>query len=167
MVIFDFDQTLADTSSVEQLRSRRDWKGVMAKVGTLPVYPGINDLLAHLHRKGHALAIVTKSPDMVPKWFIKNYGWPIDIVVGYHDVRRRKPDPEGILLAIERARSKAEQTFHIGDQAQDTEAARAANVTAIGVTWGVEDEGELLASKPDYLFQTIEELSDFFSGQPA
>ncbi|MDW9533621.1 HAD family hydrolase (plasmid) [Sinorhizobium meliloti] len=163
MIIFDFDQTLVDTSSVEPLRASRNWKGVMAKASTLPVYPGINALLAELHKRGHVLAIVTKSPDMVPKWFIKNYGWPIDIVIGYHDVRRRKPDPEGLLLAMQKSGSKPEDTFHVGDQAQDTEAARAAEVTAIGVSWGLGDHGELIASKPDHLFHAVEQLDNFFS----
>ncbi len=165
MIIFDFDQTLADTSSVESLRAAKNWKGVMAKVSTLPVYEGITELLVDLHAKGHTLAIVTKSPDMVPKWFIKQYGWPISVVVGYHDVRRRKPDPEGLILAMSRAKAKAADTFHVGDQAQDTEAARGAGVFAIGVTWGITSTEELAASKPDVVFETVKGLDDFLSSK--
>lgn len=161
MIIFDFDQTLVDTSSVEHLRAVRNWKGVMAKAATLPIYPGIHDLLKALHASGKTLAIVTKSPDMVPKYFIRQHHWPIDIVVGYHDVKRRKPDPEGLLLAMTRAGTTPDQTLHVGDQAQDTEAARAAGVMAIGVTWGSADQGELIASAPDHLFHTIAELTEF------
>jgi HAD superfamily hydrolase (TIGR01662 family) len=163
MVIFDFDQTLVDTSSVEHLRAARNWKSVMAQVASLPVYAGIDGLLANLNGKGHTMAIVTKSPDMVAKWFIRNRKWPIDIVVGYHDVRRRKPDPEGLLLAMKKAGASPGETFHVGDQAQDTEAARAAGTVAIGVSWGLLDSTELLASKPDYLFPTIGELYAFLS----
>ena len=105
MIIFDFDQTLADTSPVEHLRARRDWKGVMVRVADLEVYPGIDRLLADLHARGHTLAIVTKSPDMVAKAFIRKYGWPIDIVVGFHVVTRRKPYPEGSLVAMSRGKA--------------------------------------------------------------
>ncbi len=163
MIIFDFDQTLVDTSPVEHLRQKRDWKAVMAQAGQLEVYPGITKLLSDLHGRGQTLAIVTKSPDMVPKAFIKQHGWPIDIVIGYHHVKRRKPDPEGLILAMERAGATPEETYHIGDQAQDTEASRGANVVAIGATWGVTDETELVASKPDFLFRQVGELDDFLS----
>lgn len=163
MIIFDFDQTLVDTSSVEHLRQSRDWKGVMAKAGTLPIYPGINELLVDLHKKGHVLAIVTKSPDMVPRKFIQEHQWPIDIVIGYHQVRRRKPDPEGLLLAMQTANAKPEDTYHVGDQVQDTEAARGAQVTAIGVTWGIDNDAALRGSNPDHLLETVEELGRFFS----
>lgn len=162
MIIFDFDQTLVDTSPVEQLRARRDWRGVMDRARELKVYPGIDRLLADLHAKGHKLAIVTKSPDMVPRWFIKTYGWPVDIVVGYHDVNRRKPDPEGLLLAMTRGKAKSSETYHVGDQAQDTEAARGAKVIAVGVTWGIDSDAELLASGPDVVFNTVAELDAYF-----
>lgn len=134
----------------------------MSKVATLPVYEGIDQLLVDLDKNGHTLAIVTKSPDMVAKWFIKNRNWPISIVVGYHDVKRRKPDPEGLLLAMSKAGATPDQTYHVGDQAQDTEAARAACVVAIGAVWGIGDQRELAASNPDHLFQTVAELDDFF-----
>ena len=161
LIIFDFDQTLVDTSPVEALRSVRNWKAVMAEVSRLKVYDGINALLAELHAAGKRLAIVTKSPDMVPKAFIKQHDWPIDIVVGYHHVKRRKPDPEGLLLAMSQADAAPNSTFHIGDQPEDTLAAQAAGVTAIGSAWGLTEVTALEASQPDQLFATVLELRRF------
>lgn len=161
MIIFDFDQTLVDTSPVEAPRAARRWRDVMAQAPKLRVYHGIGELLAALHAEGQKLAIVTKSPDMVPKAFIKQHKWPIDIVVGYHQVRRRKPDPEGLLLAMQQAGASAEGTFHVGDQPEDTEASRAAGVMAIGSAWGIADAAALKASKPDRIFGTVPELKAF------
>jgi phosphoglycolate phosphatase-like HAD superfamily hydrolase len=161
MIIFDFDQTLVDTQPVEALRAARKWGSVMAHAPLLKVFDGINDLLAIMHQRGQTLAIVTKSPDMVPKAFIKRHKWPIDIVVGYHQVKNRKPHPEGLLLAMKRAGETAESTFHVGDQPEDTEASRAAKVTALGSAWGLVDVAALEASAPDYLFRTVDKLQSF------
>lgn len=161
MIIFDFDQTLVDTSPVEALRAARRWRDVMAKASRLRVYDGIGELLEALLANGQKIAIVTKSPDMVPKAFIKQYKWPIDIVVGYHQVKNRKPDPEGLLLAMRQAGASPKETFHIGDQPEDTEASRAAGVTAIGSAWGIADATALRASKPDRVFITVSELKAF------
>src|SRR4051812_47020651 len=103
MIIFDFDQTLVDTSSVEHLRAARNWRAVMATASKLPVYEGVHELLKELHEAGETTAIVTKSPDMIARAFIREHKWPIEIVIGYHDVRARKPDPEGLLLAMKKA----------------------------------------------------------------
>ena len=101
----------------------------MAQASKLPVYDGINELIQELYKAGQTIAIVTKSPDMVPKAFIKAHGWPIKIVVGYHHVKNRKPHPEGLLLAMSKAGALPDKTYHVGDQPQDTEASRGANVT--------------------------------------
>lgn len=162
VVIFDFDLTLVDTGPVEARREARQWGAVMARVPGLDVYDGIHELLSDLHSRDQTLAIVTKSPDMVPKAFVERHGWPIDIVVGYHQVRRRKPDPEALLLAMRRAGTDPDDTFHVGDQPEDTEAARAANVMAIGAGWGLADTAPLEASRPDRLFVSVETLRRFF-----
>ena len=133
----------------------------MARAAELEVYAGINDLLRELHTRDQALAIVTKSPDMVPRAFIKQHKWPIDIVVGYHHVKRRKPDPEGLILAMEKAGASPESTFHVGDQPEDTEASRAGNVVAIGSGWGIGDAQALKASAPDHLFMSVSDLREF------
>lgn len=167
MVIFDFDQTLVDTRSVEQLRAARNWKAVMARAPQLTVYDGIHDLLGELHGRGQRLAIVTKSPDMVAKAFVRQHGWPIDIVIGYHQVRQRKPHPEGLLLAMQQAGAARASTCHIGDQPQDTEASRAAGILAIGSGWGIDDASALTASAPDHLFMSVADLRTFLTAQMA
>jgi HAD superfamily hydrolase (TIGR01549 family) len=161
MIIFDFDQTLVDTSPVEALRAARRWRDVMAQAPRLKVYDGVGELLQALKQREQHLAIVTKSPDMVPKAFIEQHKWPIDIVVGYHQVRKRKPDPEGLLLAMKQAGAAPDKTFHVGDQPEDTEASRAAKVAAIGSAWGLLDLAALEASKPDRIFKSVDELKTF------
>lgn len=122
MIIFDFDLTLVDTQPVEALRAARRWRAVMDRAPKLEVYEGIHELIRQLDACDETLAIVTKSPDMVPRFFVKQHKWPIGIVVGYHQVKRQKPDPEALILAMRQAGVEPQDTFHVGDQPEDTEA---------------------------------------------
>ena len=166
MIIFDFDLTLVDTKPVEALRAARKWRAVMDRAPSLEVYDGVDELLVDLHASGQTLAIVTKSPDMVPRYFARRFRWPIDVVIGYHQVTRRKPDPEALTLAMREAGAKPGETFHVGDQPEDTEASRRAGIVAIGVGWGSADVGLLRASNPDHLFTSIQECREFLLGVP-
>lgn len=163
MVIFDFDQTLVDTSPVAHLRRPGGWSKVMAAAPQLVIYDGVHELLAALHAAGRPTAILTHSPDMVPKRFIEQHNWPISTVIGYHQLKQRKPHPDGILQAMAKAGVKPRDVVHVGDAAHDTAAARAAGVVSVGAAWGIDDVSELRASKPDYLFTEIAELRNFLS----
>lgn len=88
-------------------------------------------------------------------------GGRIDIVIGYHQVRRRKPDPQPLVLAMRKAGSQRGETFHVGDHPDDTEAARRAGIVAIGAAWGSADVELLIASDPDHLFTSIQECREF------
>ena len=133
----------------------------MDRAPALEVYDGVPELLFDLDASGQTLAIVTKSPDMVPRHFVVRYRWPIDIVIGYHQVARRKPDPEALILAMGEAGAKPGETFHVGDQPEDTEASQRAGIVAIGAGWGSADVGLLKASNPDHLFTSIQECREF------
>ena len=168
MIIFDFDLTLVDTLPVERLRAQRKWRAVMDRVDTLEVYSGIDELLRELYCLGQTLAVVTRSPDMLPRAFIERRRWPIEIVLGFHQVRRRKPDPEALLTAMRMGNAAACGTYHVGDEADDTRASRSANVVAIGAGWGTKDFVALEQSKPDHLFLSVAELHSFLlSAVPA
>ena len=161
MIIFDFDQTLVDTSSLEHLRRPGRWGSFNQEARVLEPYEGITDLLAELNAAGQQVGIVTSSPDMVPKAFVDRYAWPVDCVVGYHDVSRRKPYPDGLLLAVKRCGSIPAGSFHVGDRAQDTEAARSAGMAAIGAGWGSLELELLRESVPDKLCMSVAELRTF------
>ncbi len=163
MVIFDFDLTLVNTSPVEHLRQQRRWSHVMAAASKLEVYDGIHELIQALHNANRPMAILTKSPNMVPDYFINLHKWPIPIVLGYHQVANRKPHPEGLLKAMSMAGVKPKDVVHVGDRPEDTVAAKAAGVLAIGAAWGLADAGELEASEPDYLFHSVADLRSFLT----
>ncbi len=166
MVIFDFDQTLVDTSSLALLRKARRWSEVNRRARDLSPYPGIIELLGDLRVWKQTVAIVTSSPSLVAEGFVARYDWPIDTVVGYHDVarNRQKPYPESLLLALRRSEADAATSFHVGDRPEDTQASRGAGVIALGAGWGSDDIAQLRQSTPDHLFMSIAELRKFFAG---
>ncbi len=162
MLIFDFDQTLVDTSSVAHLRKARNWSAVRARMRHLEPYPGVTALLGRLRALEQQVAIVTSSPDMVAREFARRHQWPIELVVGYHQMRgRQKPDPYGLNMALQHCGADAASSYHVGDRAQDTQASHAAGMIAIGAGWGSEEIDLLRESSPGYLFMSVDELSTF------
>ena len=105
---------------------------------------------------------------MLPRAFIGRRRWPVDIVLGFHQVRRQKPNPEALLTAMRKGKATARDTYHVGDEADDTKASRLAGVVAIGAAWGTAKFVALEESKPDYLFLSVTELHSFLlSAVPA
>jgi pyrophosphatase PpaX len=59
------------------------------------------------------------------------------VTVGYEDVSRHKPDPEGVHLALERLGAQPEQTLLVGDSAADLQAGLAAGCWTCHAAWGL------------------------------
>jgi len=64
----------------------------------------------------------------------------VDLILGWEDVTRQKPDPEGLLLALERLGVDRSRAIYVGDHPFDAEAARRAGVHFVGVRTGATDE---------------------------
>lgn len=60
----------------------------------------------------------------------------IDIIVGSEDVTNKKPDPEGLLYALERMAVKKENALYVGDSIVDAKTAENAGVSFVAVTTG-------------------------------
>lgn len=163
MVIFDLDLTLVDSRSVLKYQQSGKWRSVFAKVPEIKPYEGTSEILANLRDFRVPIAIVTSSPDMYCKAIARHQGWHIDIVVGYHDTKRRKPHPDPINLALQRANVAPGNAVHIGDRPADTEAAKAAGVFSIGALWGAMDTEALRNSEPDLLCRTVVDLADYLN----
>lgn len=66
---------------------------------------------------------------------------------------------------MSKAGAAPDDTYHVGDQPQDTEASRGASVIAVGSAWGCADTSELEASKPDVMFASVAELREYFRAE--
>lgn len=74
------------------------------------------------------------------------YDLPDFTIVTHEDVSSYKPDPEGILLALDRLGVKPEEAVVLGDLPVDMEAATRAGVRGIGLTQGFGTADELRAA---------------------
>jgi pyrophosphatase PpaX len=123
--------------------------------------PGIDDVLVQLKDEGRRLGIVTaKRRKTVELAFAQI---PIEhlfeTVVGGDETERHKPDPEPLLLALERMNAQPEETAYVGDAPFDVRAAKAAGIFSVGVTWGgIHTRERLEQEEPDALVDTPAEL---------
>jgi len=99
---------------------------------------GIEDVLDELKAQGRLLGVVTaKRQHTVALAFgrlgIERY---FDVVVTSDDTTAHKPDPEPVLLALEKLGAGPEDAAYVVDSPFDVGAARAAGVFAVAVGWG-------------------------------
>jgi pyrophosphatase PpaX len=125
-------------------------------------------MLDRLREAGIVMGIVTgkgrRSADIsLRAWGLARY---FDVVITGDDVSKPKPDPEGILAAMERLGARAEQTLYVGDSDADVLAGRAANLITVGVDWlPVTQKAGRFQPEPDYLFTDPSAFADWVLAQ--
>ncbi len=125
----------------------REWNRARAPE-YLRLFPGVEEMLERLRAAGRTVGVVTsKSGPMLDEAFevlsVRQY---FMIVVAADDTRNHKPHPEPITTALTRLGRRADGACYVGDGRVDIEAAVAAGVTPIGVTWGFSDRDTLLGA---------------------
>jgi len=93
-IIFDLDQTLVNSQSIEHLRRARNWSIVYQSVPSILAYDGIDEILTLARENYVKLAIVSSAPSSYVQRVVRHYGWLFDATVCYHDTIRHKPYPE-------------------------------------------------------------------------
>jgi pyrophosphatase PpaX len=129
--------------------------------GTLEFCPGMEDVLAVLRGEGRKLAVVTaKRRATVDLAFDRlPLAQFFDAVVGGDETELHKPNPEPLLLGLARLGVGPEGAAYVGDSPFDVQAARAAGLFAVGVTWGrIHERAALAAAGADAIVDTGEEL---------
>lgn len=109
-----------------------------------PLYEGISGLIDALERDGWLLGVATGKSDRGLRHCLQRHGLASRFVtLQTADRHPSKPHPSMIEQALADAGAAAEASVMIGDTSYDMAMARAAGVTAIGVTWGYHDAREL------------------------
>jgi pyrophosphatase PpaX len=143
----------------ELVRVYREHNGPLHQ--DLETCAGMLDVLDTLRLEGRNLGIVTSKRrasielafDVLP---LRDY---FAAVVATEDTQRHKPEPDPILLVLDRLGATADGAAYVGDAPFDVQAAKAAGVAAVAVTWGgIHSRERLERERPDALVDTTEEL---------
>jgi pyrophosphatase PpaX len=123
-------------------------------------YPGVDDLLGDLTGAGATIAVVTSKRQVSADNTLRSAGLAerLPVLVAMEDTDVHKPNPEPLLLALARLGAGATECVYIGDAVVDVQAARAAGMAAIAVTWGAGERADLVAAGPLAVVDTMEEL---------
>lgn len=117
----------------------------------------LEEVLEELHKK-YRLAIVTSRIKIgVDSIFsIKEIKHLFEVVVAYEDYSNPKPDPEPLLVALERLRLSPSEAIYVGDSATDIDAARAANMKSIYLSPNTHKDASSVINDFNEIPKTIE-----------
>lgn len=108
------------------------------------LYPGVREGLHSLRDQGWILGICTNKPEIHTHIALRGLG--VDAlfrgVVGADTLDVRKPHPGAVLGAIALMGADPRRSVMVGDSMIDVEAAQAAGVPVIAVSWGYGSEME-------------------------
>lgn len=123
-------------------------------------FEGVRDTLALLHGRGHPTAVVTSKSNEGAERAIRMLELEpyLDELIGLDSCERHKPDPEPVLMALERLGYPPSDAIFLGDSPHDIRAGNAAGVTTVAALWGPFPRPTLEAASPHFL---IEHIRDF------
>ena len=104
------------------------------------LFPGFDQVIAHLNAAGIPWGIVTNKPRLYTDALLQHLQLQVPCVICPEDVSRPKPDPQGLLLAASQLALAPEHCWYVGDHIRDIEASRAAGMTAIAARFGYIEE---------------------------
>ena len=134
------------------------------------LYDGVREMLAALHSGGVRLGIVTGKGRSAWETTERNLELGrFEVVVTDDDVRRPKPDPEGVLAALAALGVPPAEALYVGDSAGDLRAGRSAGTRVAASLWPKTAPGErdafleeVLPLAPDWSFERPADLTREF-----
>jgi len=126
-------------------------------------FPGVEESLARLGSAGIKVAVVTSKRRLSVEMALKNFPGlrnVVDRFVTLEDTTEHKPNPEPLLRALELLGVSKERAAYVGDSPFDVEAAKAAGLASVAVSWGAFSEDRLREAEPDHLVTDIRSAVD-------
>lgn len=159
-IIFDLDQTLIESNIAEKERQNRNWNEVYTMIPFFRLYEGYNEVFKYIKKCGLKVCIVTNSPRIYAEKVLFQFQIPYDHIVAFHDVKKRKPDPEPMLKALSLLKEDADNVISFGDRVIDIESSNKAKIKSIACVWGTSEKDELDKSS---CFKIIQKATDIIT----
>ena len=123
---------------------------------------GMPGLLHDLHEAGVRTGVVSSKVAGTVRLGLRAVGLEsvVDVLAGMDETVRHKPHPDPLLYAARRLGAEPASCAYVGDAAVDVEAARAAGMGSVAVTWGAGHEPVLSAVGPDAVVDDVHGLRE-------
>ncbi len=127
-------------------------------------YPGVNETLAILHKKGYKMAICTNKPfafiaPILDKLAIKSF---FKYWIGEDSVKEKKPHPAPLLHLAKAMNTTVEKCIMVGDSKNDILAAQNAGMENIGVSYGYNYNEHIADYNPTLVVDRFADLQELF-----
>ena len=139
-------QTISEIKKMYAFFFRKNWGKIRIFKETIPV-------LKKLKKQGLRLALISNSSREIidinlSRLKLKKY---FDFTASMDDVRRGKPAPDSLLLALKKLKVKRNEAIFVGDTHNDILAGKRAKITTIG--YGI---------KGDFRISSLKEIFNYF-----
>lgn len=140
-------------------------KADQVMVDNTELYDGVKENLLRLKNEGYKLGIVTtkfhyRIEQILAKFDAHDL---IDLIVGAEDVKIEKPNPEGLLWAVEHLKAEKSNVLYVGDSVVDARTAQNANVDFAGVLTGTTTREEFEEYPNLCIVENISQICNYIS----
>jgi len=124
------------------------------------ILPFVKEGLTILRGKGMKTVVLTGFDRAETTFFLKEMGLHsyFDLILSAEDIVEHRPNPKGLLVALEKLKLKKEEILYVGDAWVDIRFARNAGVKVACLKTGAQETQLLEKEKPDWLVDNFTEL---------
>ena len=126
------------------------------------MFPGTEALIRNLKERGIKLAVVTSRLRPTTIEGLEKYGLSerFDCIVTADDTQKHKPDPEPVLIALQRLKRPPQEALMVGDSMFDMRCGQGAGVGTVLVNWAMaaQTQQEISGFSADYCIDRPEAL---------
>jgi len=125
------------------------------QISNLKPLPGISLAVKDL-KKANFIGILTSNKTENVNLFLKAND--LDIFDFVHSEKNIFGKAPVLKKLIKKYKLNSKETYYVGDEPRDIEAAKSAGLISVAVTWGFSDEDLLKSGHPDYIINKPSEL---------
>ena len=125
------------------------------------LYDGVVELIDFLANESIPWGIVTNKSEKYTRPIIEKLKWHelTNAVICPENVSKAKPDPEGIITALNILNAPNLESYYVGDHKRDIETGKNANVKTVACTYGFH-ETDTHSWQADYIINEPIELKN-------
>ena len=151
----------ADEAQLEDLKKSFLERYFEFMLDDICLYDGVVELIDFLANESIPWGIVTNKSEIYTRPIIEKLKWHelTNAVICPENVTKAKPDPEGIITALNLLNASNSESYYVGDHKRDVETGKNANVKTVACTYGFH-ETDPHSWQADYIINEPIELKN-------